>query len=62
LRAIEKPQSLRIVEDVFAMSHYWHELWRHVDHMGSQDWLLVLAAMIGVAFVCMRGFGSRSQY
>lgn len=34
----------------------------YLDRMGLQHWLLVLAAMIVVAFLCMRGFGSRSQY
>ena len=34
----------------------------HLDRMGPQEWLLVLAAMIVVGCVCLRGFGSRSQY
>jgi hypothetical protein len=44
------------------MNHLLRTISRHIDHMGPQEWLLVLAAMIVVAFVCMRGFGSRSQY
>jgi hypothetical protein len=44
------------------INHLWREITRHIDHMGPQEWLLVLAAMIVVAVVCMRGFGSRSQY
>lgn len=44
------------------MSHIWHQIVRYVERMGPQEWLFVLAAMILVAIVCMRGFGSRSRY
>ncbi len=44
------------------MGHLWRDIVRYVERMGPQEWLLVLAAMIVVAFICMRGFGSRSQY
>jgi hypothetical protein len=44
------------------MGHLWRDIVRYVDRMGPQEWLLVLAAMIVVAFICMRGFGSRSRY
>ena len=35
---------------------------RYVDRMGPQDWVYVLAAVIVVGGMCLRGFGSRSQY
>jgi hypothetical protein len=44
------------------MHHLWREIMRYADRLRPQEWLLVLAAMIVVAFICMRGFGSRSQY
>ena len=44
------------------MGHLWRQLAHYVDRMGAQEWFLVLGAMILVAFICMRGFGSRSQY
>jgi hypothetical protein len=44
------------------MSSFWHGIVHYVDRMGAQQWFFVLAAMIVVAVVCMRGFGSRSQY
>jgi hypothetical protein len=44
------------------VSHLWREILCFVDRMGPQQWLLVLAAMIVVAAICMRGYGSRSQY
>ena len=44
------------------MDHLWRETMYYVNGMGSHQWELVLAAMILVALVCMRGFGSRSQY
>ncbi|MEN6407271.1 MAG: hypothetical protein ABFC77_12465 [Thermoguttaceae bacterium] len=44
------------------MTHLWHEVVHFVDRLGPQGWSVVLAAMIGVAFLCLRGFGSRSRY
>jgi hypothetical protein len=44
------------------MQYLWRQAVQYADHLGMNGWLLVLAAMIVVAFVCMRGFGSRSQY
>ncbi len=44
------------------MGHVWRQLMCYIDHMGSWEWSLALAAMIVVAVVCMRGYGSRSQY
>ena len=35
---------------------------RVLDHMGPQEWVVVLGAMIVVGCICLRGFGSRSQY
>jgi len=35
---------------------------RYIHQMGPAEWFWVLAAMIGVGLVCMRGFGSRSGY
>jgi len=44
------------------MDHLWQQTMHHVNRMGPHQWELILAAMILVAFICMRGFGSRSQY
>lgn len=44
------------------MEHLWRESMRVIDRMGTQEWTLILAGMIVVALVCLRGFGSRSQY
>ena len=33
-----------------------------VNHMQPQHWILVLAGVIVVGFVCMKGMGSRSHY
>jgi hypothetical protein len=30
--------------------------------MGTQQWLLVLAAVIVIGVLCLRGFGSRAEY
>jgi hypothetical protein len=44
------------------MSHLYHQLMQRADRLGPHEWFWVLAAMIVVAIICMRGFGSRSQY
>ena len=44
------------------MSHVYHELARYVDRLGPHEWAAVLAAMIIVGVVFLRGFGSRSNY
>ena len=48
------------------MEHLYRQAVHHVsstlDRMGPQEWFWVMAAMIVVAVVCMRGFGSRSGY
>jgi hypothetical protein len=44
------------------MNYLWREIMHYANRMGPSEWFLVLAAMIVVGVVCMRGFGSRSQY
>jgi len=44
------------------VSHLYREFMHYVDRMGPHEWFLVLAAMIIVGVVCMRGFGSRTRY
>jgi hypothetical protein len=38
------------------------QMFRHIESFGTQEWLLVLAGVILVGIVCLRGFGSRSNY
>jgi hypothetical protein len=38
------------------------EVLRYADRLDPQQWLIVLAVIGGIGFVCMRGFGSRSKY
>jgi len=33
-----------------------------IDRMDMQDWVVVLFIMILVGWICMRGYGSRSNY
>jgi hypothetical protein len=39
-----------------------HDAWAWVQRLDLQGWLLLLAAATAAGFLCMRGFGSRSQY
>ena len=44
------------------MNGLWNDIMRTVNGLNSQEWGLILAAMIIVGFLCLRGFGSRSGY
>ncbi|MEM1303278.1 MAG: hypothetical protein AAGG46_00190 [Planctomycetota bacterium] len=36
--------------------------WAWFANLSREEWLIVLAAVTAAGFLCMRGFGSRSQY
>jgi hypothetical protein len=48
------------------MLYYWdracHQVFRFVDHLSPQEWLIALAIVTVLGFVLLRGFGSRSSY
>ncbi len=44
------------------MVHMWQQVTQCASRMGPQGWVLVLAAMIVLGLVCLRGYGSRSGY
>jgi hypothetical protein len=45
-----------------AMHRLTSDLVRWVEGLTPQHWLVLLAAVIVVGLVCLRGFGSRSRY
>ncbi len=44
------------------MERFASEVLSFINHMEPQDWLFVLAGMIVVGVLCLKGMGSRSQY
>jgi hypothetical protein len=38
------------------------EIFHYAGRLDPQQWLLVLIVVIIIGLVCLRGFGSRSQY
>jgi len=46
----------------YKWDYYLHYLLRKLEHLDPQEWLLVLVAAIFIGMVCLRGFGSRSNY
>lgn len=42
--------------------HYLDLLTRHASGLDRQHWVLISVVVLGVGLVCMRGFGSRSNY
>ena len=44
------------------LNQFLRDAWRFIDHMTPQHWFYVLVVAIVLGFVCLRGFGSRSNY
>ncbi len=44
------------------MGKYVHKFFVFIEQLDTQEWVLVLMALVVVGFVCMRGYGSRSDY
>ena len=44
------------------MEYFLSETLRTVDRMGPTEWVVALGVVIVIGVVCMRGFGSRSNY
>ena len=44
------------------MGKYVREVFRFLEQLDTQEWVLVLLGLVVVGFLCMRGFGSRSDY
>jgi hypothetical protein len=44
------------------MGEIWGEVSRYINHMGTNQWLIVAVVAIVVGFVCMRGLGTPSSY
>ncbi len=42
--------------------HWIHVVLHYASRLAPQEWLLVLIVVIGIGALCLRGFGSRSQY
>ena len=38
------------------------DIWRWFATLDHQEWIVVLAVVSACGFMCMRGFGSRSNY
>jgi hypothetical protein len=44
------------------VGQFYDAVMRVAEHMGPQDWVLVLAGLVIFGWLCLRGFGSRSSY
>jgi hypothetical protein len=51
-----------VIAENSAMSRYLSDLLRHLDRLSPQEWFVVLAIAVAIGALCLRGFGSRSQY
>ncbi|MCO6454745.1 MAG: hypothetical protein J5I93_05540 [Pirellulaceae bacterium] len=39
-----------------------HSALKQADTMNAQQWMAACAVLLGIGFLCLRGFGSRSNY
>jgi hypothetical protein len=44
------------------INYFIREILHLANRLDPQQWLLVLVVLIIIGLVCLRGFGSRSQY
>jgi hypothetical protein len=44
------------------MRQFLNELVRYVERMDVQQWFFLLVVVVLLGALCLRGFGSRSQY
>jgi hypothetical protein len=44
------------------MWHLYRDLTRYFHHMGPEEYLMLLALVVVLGLLCLRGFGSRSKY
>jgi hypothetical protein len=44
------------------MGKYISYALRYLEQLNTQEWVLVLLGLVILGFVCMRGFGSRTNY
>ncbi len=44
------------------MGYLFDQLLRYAEHIGTQEWALILVLVIVIGVVSLRGFGSRSGY
>jgi hypothetical protein len=48
------------------MMHYfngmYNQMLHHANQLSPQQWVMLLAIMLGIGVLCLRGFGSRSNY
>jgi len=42
--------------------HYLELVTRHANSLDREHWVLLSVVVLGVGLVCLRGFGSRTNY
>lgn len=44
------------------LSYYLHKVTAMASHLDRQHWILISVGVLLLGVVCMKGFGSRTQY
>ena len=44
------------------LSDAYQYLWREMMHLNFRGWMVVFAVAVALGALCLRGFGSRSNY
>jgi hypothetical protein len=46
-------------QTVYWLQGVWNDSWLWIDRLDRQEWLVLLALVTGLGFLCMRGYSSR---
>ena len=45
-----------------SLRELWREVWQFINGLDAQEWLFVLLGVVVIGLICLRGFGSRTNY
>ena len=46
----------------YHLSLFWQRAIRHAEGMSSTEWVIVSLVVLGLGVLCLRGYGSRTNY
>jgi hypothetical protein len=50
------------IEMLHRVNHFIDQVFRYADRFSPAEWTMLLVAMVLLGVLCLRGFGSRSNY
>ena len=47
---------------LYQVERLLYPVFRHLNSLDREQWIVVFVAALAMGFMCLRGFGSRSKY